>query len=124
MLALVLAAALSSAGLQQWINDQPDVRAYENLRVRQHPPAEDAFRRSPSLSKEVACQGSRRAIAAAIALFKTADASRLTLTEPNLLAENAYHPVVQLDDKAKMALETLARRYQLEASLYKPACIG
>ena len=86
MLALALAATVTIADLQQWIEDQPAVAAYEQQRRAERLPREDAFRGSPTLPKAVACRGSSSAIMAAVTLFKAADGARLVLTEPALQA--------------------------------------
>ena len=125
MLALALAAALSSADLQRWMDDQPEVRAYEQAQAQGlRPPPADAFRRLPSLPPRTACRGSSEAMAAAVKLFKTSDDAKLVLSEPDLVQLNGGQPVVQLDDAAKMALQARARGYQQDAASLEPACIG
>ena len=124
MLTLVLAAAVSMADLQQWIEDQPAVAAYEQQRLTERLPREDAFRSAPSLPRQAACRGSQSAMTAAVTLFKAADGSKVVLTEPGLQAKNDGRPVLQLSEPAKQALEDRGRRYELEAGLYEPACLG
>ncbi len=125
MLAFALAVALSSADLQRWIDDQPEVRAYEQERARGlRPPPADAFRRQPILSRAVACRGSSHATAAAVKLFKTSDDAKLMLSEPDLQERNGGQAVVQLDEAAKMALQARAREYQQDAGSLEPACLG
>ncbi len=124
MLALVLAATVTIADLQQWIQDQPAVAAYEQQRRAERLPREDAFRDPPTLPKAVACRGSSSAMTAAVTLFKAADGARLVLTEPALQARNEGQPVLQLSEPAKQALEDRGRRYEQEAGLYEPACLG
>ena len=124
MLALALAATVSLADLQQWIDDQPSVAAYEQQRLLAHPPREDEFRRAPALSSPVACRGSRSAMTAAVTLFKAADGAKIVLTEPALQAKNDGQPMLQLSEPAKQALEDRGRRYEQDAGLYEPACLG
>ena len=126
MLALALAAAITSADLQQWINDQPEVQAYE-LRTRSiglRLPPEDAFRQSPRLPRSAACEARTRAMAAAVALFKTSDGSKLTLIEPELLAKNDGQPILMLNDDGKKVLTDRAKDYEQAAGRYEPACLG
>ncbi len=125
MLALALAAALSNAELQRWMDDQPEVRAYEQaLAAGLHPPPAEAFRRQPTLPIDTACRGTRRATAAAVKLYKTADEAKLTLSEPDLEQANGGQPVVTLDDADKMALVMRAQRYEQDAASLEPACLG
>ena len=123
MLALALAATVSLADLQQWIDDQPAVAAYEQQRIVS-PPRDDEFRNTPTLSRRTACQGSRYAMTAAVTLFKTSDGGKLVLTEPALQAKNDGRPILQLSEPAKQALEDRGRRYEQDAGLYEPACLG
>lgn len=126
MLALVLAAAVTGADLQQWMNDQPPVQAYEarkaSLGLR--PPPDDAFRQPPHLPQRAACEGRASAMAAAVALFKVVDDSKITLTEPDLQAKNEGQPVLQLSDDGKKALSDRAQQYEQDAGRYEPACLG
>ena len=124
MLALALAATVSLADLQQWIDDQPAVAAYEQQRLVERRPREDAFRSGPTLSRPIACQGSKSAMTAAVTLFKAADGDKIALTEPALQAKNAGQPMLQLSGPAKQALEDRGRRYEQDAGLYEPACLG
>ena len=124
MLALALVAAVSVADLQQWIDDQPAVAVYEQQRVVERLPRDDEFRRRPSLPRQMACRGSRSAMTAAVTLFKAADESKVVLTEPDLQAKNHGRAVLQLDEPKKQALEDRGRRYEQDAGLYEPACIG
>ena len=124
MLALALAATVSLADLQQWMNDQPPVAIYEQQRLLERPPREDEFRRAPTLSSRAACRGSRSAMTAAVSLFKAADGAKIVLTEPELQAKNDGQPVLQLSEPAKQALEDRGRRYEQDAGLYEPACLG
>ena len=126
MLALVLAAAITRADLQQWIDDQPEVRAYEMQKATLglRPPPDDAFRQPPRLPQHAACEGRARAMAAAVTLFKTSDASKLTLAEPDLLAKNGGQPMLTLDDDGKKALTERATQYEQDAGRYEPACLG
>ena len=124
MLALALAAAVSLADLQQWIDDQPPVAAYEQQRLTKRLPRDDEFRSAPALPRQAACRGSRSAMTAAVSLFKAADGSRIVLAEPALQAKNDGQPVLQLSEPAKQALEERGRRYEQDAGLYEPACLG
>jgi hypothetical protein len=124
MLALALAAAVSLADLQQWIDDQPAVAAYHQQHLSEPRPGEDEFRAAPSLPRQAACRVSRSAMTAAVTLFKAADGSRIVLTEPALQAENDGQPVLQLNEPAKQVLEDRGRRYEQDAGLYEPACLG
>ena len=124
MLALVLAATVSLADLQQWIDDQPAVAAYEQQRLIGHLPREDEFRTPPVLPRVAACRGSRSATMAAVTLFKASDDGKVALTEPALQAKNDGQPVLQLSGPAKQALEDRGRRYEQDAGLYEPACLG
>lgn len=124
MLALALAATVSLTDLQQWIDDQPAVVAYEQQRSADRLPGADQFRLRPALPRQIACRGSSSAMTAAVTLFKTADDAKLVLTEPGLLAKNDGQPVLQLSEPAKQALEERGRRYELDAGLYEPACLG
>ena len=126
MLALVLAAAITRADLQQWIDDQPDVRAYETQKASLglRPPPDDAFRQQPRLPQHAACEGRARAMAAAVTLFKTSDASKLTLAEPDLQAKNGGLPVLMLNEDGKKALTERAEQYEQDAGRYEPACLG
>ncbi len=103
MLVMVLAAALSPGDLQRWMDDQPPVMAYEarRLSLGLHPPPDDAFRQPPRIPQRAACEGRASAVAAAVALFKVVDGSKLTLTEPDLQAKNDGQPVLQLNDDGK-----------------------
>jgi hypothetical protein len=121
---LLLAAAVSAADLQQWIDDQPDVRAYEMRRATLQPPPEGAFRQAPRLPQGAACESRSEAMRASVLLFKTADESKLTLTEPDLLNKNDGQPVLQLNDDGKKALTDRAAQYEQEAGRYEPACLG
>ena len=124
MLALALAAAVSLADLQQWIDDQPQVAAYEQQRRTERLPSVDAFRVRPTLSMPAACHGSHEAMNAAVALFKAADGGKVVLTEPTLQAKNDGQPVLQLSEPAKQALEERGQRYEQDAGRYEPACLG
>ena len=123
MLALALAATVSLADLQQWIDDQPAVAAYEQQRMTQRLPREDQFRRSPTLPRLAACRGSRSAMTAAVTLFKASDEGKVALAEPALQAKNDGQPMLQLSDPAKQMLEDRGRRYEQDAELYEPACL-
>ena len=59
-----------------------------------------------------------------MALFKAADGGKVVLTEPALQAKNEGQPVLQLSEPAKQALEDRGRRYEQDAGLYEPACLG
>ena len=124
MLALALVAALSSADLQRWMDDQPAVLAYRQQRIVDQIPPDDAFRQRPTLPRSAACRGSQAAASAAVLLFKTADGGKLMLTEPDLLAKNQGQPSLQLDEPAKQALEDRGRRYEQDAGLFEPSCLG
>ncbi len=124
MIALVLAAAVSLSDLQQWIDDQPAVALYAQQRTPGRLPSEDAFRTAPALPRPLACRGSHAAMVAAVTLFKAADDGRITLAEPALLAKNDGQPLLQLSEPAKQALEDRGRRYEQDAGLYEPACLG
>ncbi|WP_174301736.1 hypothetical protein [Caulobacter sp. S45] len=124
MLALALAAAVTLADLQHWIDDQPAVATYEQQRLTARPPSEDAFRNAPALPRPIACRGSRSAMSAAVVLFKAADGDAISLGEPELQAKNDGEPLLKLSDPAKQALEERGRRYELDAGLYEPACLG
>lgn len=124
MIALLLIAAVSSVDLQQWMNAQAPVRAYEEQRQLARPPGEDAFRQPPVLSREMACRGSRQAMAAAVFLFKTVDESKVMLIDPALRADNGGEAILQLNDQGKTVLQDRARRYEQDAGRYEPACLG
>ena len=126
MLALVLAAAITRADLQQWIDDQPEVRAYEMQKTSLglHAPPDEAFRVMPRLPQRAACEGRASAMTAAVKLFKTTDASKLTLTEPELQARNDGKAEVMLDDAGKKALTDRAQQYEQDAGRLEPACLG
>lgn len=121
---LALAAAITAADLQRWIDDQPEVRAYELRRAGLQPPPDGAFRQSPRLPQHAACEGRAEAMTAAVTLFKVSDGSRVTLTEPDLQAKNDGAPVLMLNDQGKKALTDRAERYEQEAGRYEPACLG
>ena len=124
MLALALLVAISSADLQRWMDDQPAVRAYQQQRVMDRTPRDDDFRHAPGLPREAACRGSRAAAAAAVVMFKTADGGKLLLTQPDLQIKNAGQAMLQLDDPDKQALEDRGRRYEQDAGLFEPSCLG
>ena len=124
MLALALAAAVSLADLQRWIADQPAIAAYEQQRLVERPSRQDEFRNPPALPRRTACLASRSAMTAAVTLLKAADGVKVDLTEPELQAKNEGQPVLQLSEPAKQALEDRGRRYEQDAGLYEPACIG
>ncbi len=124
MLALALVAALSSADLQRWMDDQPAVVAYRRQQIVDRIPRDDAFRQTPTLPQGAACRGSQAAASAAVVMFKTADGGKLMLTEPDLLAKNAGQSMLQLDGPAKQALEDRGRRYEQDAGLFEPSCLG
>ncbi len=92
MLALALAATISLIDLQQWIDDQPAVVAYEQQRAARSLPADDAFSSPPVLPVAIACRRSQSAMTAAVSLFKAADGGKITLTEPLLLTRTAASP--------------------------------
>ena len=124
MIALAIAATVSLADLQQWIDDQPAVAAYEQQRPTGGLPRADEFRSAPRLPQQAACRGSRSAITAAVTLFKAADGAKIVLSEPMLQAKNDGRSVLQLSEPAKQALEERGRRYEQDAGLYEPACLG
>ena len=126
MLALVLASAITSADLQQWIEDQREVGAYETQRASlgMKLPPDDAFRQSPRLPQRAACEGRARAMAAAVKLFKTTDDGRLTLMDADLQAKNGGTPVLMLNDQGKKALTDRASAYETDAGRLEPACLG
>ena len=123
MLALALAATVSLADLQQWIDDQPAVSAYEQQHLVRRLPGEDEFRRVPALQKSTACRGSRAAMSAAVTLFKAADGDKILLSEPALQAKNGGKPMLQLSGPAKQALEDRGRHYEEDAGRFEPACL-
>ena len=124
MLAFALAATLSIADLQQWIDDQPEVRAYEIRRPALAPPAADAFRAEPPLPRRAACRSAAAAMQAAVALFKAVDQPKIVLSEPDLVARNNGQPTLQLDEGGKQALQDRARAYEQDAGRYEPSCLG
>jgi hypothetical protein len=121
---LALAVAITAADLQQWIDDQPEVRAYELRRSALRPPPEEAFRQQPGLPQRAACENRAQAMAAAVKLFKTADGAKLTLTEADLQARNEGASVLMLNDQGKKVLTDRAEQYEREAGRYEPACLG
>ena len=100
------------------------MRAYEQAQPAGRRPKEDDFRSAPAVPRAAACRAATSARVASVALFKVIDASKLTLTEPELVAKNAGRPVLMLDDPAKMAIEKRARSYEQDAALYEPSCLG
>ena len=124
MLALALAATLSVADLQQWMDDQPEVRAYEMRRTALRPPAEDAFRAVPPLPRRAACSTAAAAMQAAVSLFKVSDQPQIALVEPDLVARNDGQPMLKLGDGGKQALVERARGYEADAGRYEPSCLG
>ena len=126
MLALVLAAAITRMDLQQWVDDQPQVRAYEMQKATAglRPPPDDAFRQPPRLPRQAACMARTRAISASVMLFKALDEPRIILSEPDLKAKNDGVSTLVLNDDGKKVLSERAEQYEREAGRYEPACLG
>ena len=118
--------ALSAADLQRWMDDQPEVRAYEQLTATHgvRPPPADVFRRQPTLASPIACRSSQTATQAAVRLFQVSDQGKITLSEPDLLARNNGRMEATLDDAQKQALQDRARQYEQAAGEFEPACLG
>ena len=119
-------AALSAADLQRWVDDQPEVRAYEQLTATRgvRPPPADAFRRQPTLASPIACRSSQTATRAAVRLFQVSDQGKITLSEPDLLARNDGRMDAMLNETQKQALQDRAREYEQAAGEFEPACLG
>ena len=126
MLALVLAAAITRMDLQQWVDDQPQVRAYEMQKAAAglRPPPEDAFRQPPRLPQHAACKARAHAISASVMLFKALDGPQITLSEPDLQAKNDGVATLVLNEDGKKVLSERAQQYEQEAGRYEPACLG
>ena len=117
---------LSDPDLQRWIDDQPEVQAYEQLKAAHgvRPPPADAFRRQQTLPSPIACRSSRSALQAAVKLFQVSDQGKIMLSEPDLVAHNDGRVDAMLNDPQKQALQDRAKQYEQDAGAFEPACLG
>ena len=118
--------AASTAELQTWIDAQPEVHAYQQMTLTRgvRPPPADAFRRQPTLPREIACRSSRTAMDAAVRLFQASDGGKITLTDAAMTSDTAGRGEVSLNDQQKQQLQDQGRRFEQAAGEFEPACLG